>query len=153
MLKIHLGSEPAQAIISACERAGVRETGGMLFGEHVDDSVFRVVEVTALGLGSIANFVRGLVRELAQLERFFRKTKRDYRRFNYLGEWHSHPSFGLHPSSADDDAMFEIVNDPSTGAQFTVSIIVKLVDGRLHAEAFAYFASNKREKCLVVFSA
>jgi hypothetical protein len=125
----------------------------MLFAEHVADDEFRVVEATVAGTGSVARFLRDLVDGLARLENFFLRTKRDYRRFNYLGEWHSHPSFALHPSGADDESMFEIVNDPSTGARFAVSLIVKLDDGRLAAEGFAYFPGSERESSRVVLEA
>lgn len=117
----------------------------MLFAEHVDEDAFRVVEATVSGQGSVASFLRGIADGLVRLERFFRRTRRDYRRFNYLGEWHSHPSFALSPSSRDDETMFEIVNDSSTGARFAVSLIVKLVDDRIHGEAFVYFPEGERQ--------
>jgi len=132
-------------MVGACRTAGCRETGGMLFGEHVAENEFRVLEATVAGTGSVASFLRGVVDGLARLEKFFWRTKRDFRRFNYLGEWHSHPSFALHPSGTDDQTMFDIVNDPKTGARFAVLVIVKLVDERLHAEVFAYFQGSQRE--------
>jgi integrative and conjugative element protein (TIGR02256 family) len=145
MLTIHLTPEVRAAIIAACKRSGVRETGGMLFGEHVSENVFRVVEATVAGTGSIASFVRGILDSLRQLDRFFHRTRRDYQRFNYLGEWHSHPSFELHPSATDDRSMFDIVNDPGTGARFALSLIVKLVDQDLEARAFVYFPGDERQ--------
>jgi hypothetical protein len=62
-----------------------------------------------------------------------------------LGEWHSHPSFALHPSSTDNATTFDIVHDSATGARFAVSIIVKLVADRPKAEAFIYFPGRLRE--------
>jgi hypothetical protein len=151
MLKIHLPPDTRARITTACQRAGTRETGGMLFGEHVADDEFRVVEATIAGMGSFARFLRRVAEGLADLERFFNRTRRDYERFNYLGEWHSHPSFPLHPSGPDDAAMFEIVNDPATGARFAVSIIVKLGDAGLQANAFAYFHGSERQGCELQF--
>ena len=126
-------------------RSGIRETGGMLFGEHVSADAFRVLEATVAGTGGVASFVRGILDGLKQLDRFFHRTKRDYKRFNYLGEWHSHPSFALVPSATDDHTMFQIVNDSTTNARFVVSLIVKLVDQQLEANAFAYFPGNNRQ--------
>lgn len=134
---------------TACLRAGRHETGGMLFGEHVDDDVFRVIEATVEGQGAVASFLRALTGGLERLEAFFQRTKRDYRRFNYLGEWHSHPSFALYPSPADDNAMFEIVEDVRTGARFAVSLIVKVRDGRLEVAAFSYFPREARQEAVV----
>jgi hypothetical protein len=150
MLTIHLPPSVQETMTAACRRAGVRETGGMLFGEHVRDDEFRVVEATAGGAGSFATFLRELVEGLSRLEDFFRRTRRDYQRFNYLGEWHSHPSFALHPSGTDDDSMFDIVNDPATGARFAVSIIVKLANGDLQAQAFVYFPAGVRQKAHLI---
>jgi hypothetical protein len=121
----------------------------MLFGEHVGEDEFRVVEATVAGKGSVTTFIRTLVEGVAHLDRFFRRTKHEYRRFNYLGEWHSHPSFVLHPSRTDDDTMFEIVNDPTTRARFAVSIILKVQDGQLDARAFAYFPGQERQDAQV----
>jgi hypothetical protein len=150
MLTIRLPPEVHMTMAGACRTAGRRETGGMLFGEHVAENEFRALEATVAGTGSVASFLRGVVDGLARLEKFFWRTKRDFRRFNYLGEWHSHPSFALRPSGTDDRTMFEIVNDPKTGARFAVSVIVKLVDERLRAEAFAYFPGSGREDGRVV---
>lgn len=150
MLTIRLPPDVQRTMTEACRRAGRRETGGMLFGEHVGPDDFRVVEATVAGVGSFASFVRALVGTVSRLETFFRRTKRDYRRFNYLGEWHSHPSFALRPSAPDDDAMFDIVNDGSTGALFAVAVIVK-VDATLDAAAFVYFPPRAREDAQVVF--
>ena len=146
MLTIHLSPEAQTAITNACRRAGARETGGMLFGEHLAEDVFRVVEATVAGTGTASSFVRNIFTSIGHLNRFFRRTRHDYRRFNYLGEWHSHPSFALSPSTADDRAMFEIVNDPGTGARFAVSLIVRLRGGVLQASAFAYFPGQERDE-------
>jgi proteasome lid subunit RPN8/RPN11 len=151
MLTIHLPHEVSDKIAAACTRARIRETGGMLFGEHIADEEFRVADATVAGQGSFASFVRAFTDVIGLLENFFVQTKRDYQRFNYLGEWHSHPSFALIPSGTDDSTMRAIVNDPSTNARFAVAIIVKLVDNRLHAAAFAYFPDGKREGCRVVY--
>lgn len=150
MLRIHLTPEVRAVISNACKRSGIRETGGMLFGEHVSEDVFRVLEATVAGTGSMASFVRGVFDGLKQLDRFFHRTKRDYRRFNYLGEWHSHPSFELYPSATDDRTMLDIVNDPGTGARFALSVIVKHVDQVLEARGFIYFPNGERQDANIV---
>jgi hypothetical protein len=122
----------------------------MLFGEHVGENDFRAVEATVAGTGSIASFLRNISAGLKRLDRFFERTRRDYKRFNYLGEWHSHPSFALVPSGTDDTTMFDIVDDPSIGARFAVSLIVKVDADRLNAAAFTYFPGGHRESCRVL---
>lgn len=60
------------------------------------------------------------------LDTFFRKTGRDFQRFNYLGEWHSHPHFPVIPSGSDVRAMQAIVNDRGVGATFAALLIIRL---------------------------
>ena len=123
----------------------------MLFGEHFSSKEFIVVEATVADTGSVASVVRNLAKGLIRLERFFSRTRHNYTRYNYLGEWHSHPSFELVPSVIDDRTMFEIVNDPDVGAYFAISIIVKLVDTKLQARVFVYYPGTSREVGRIVF--
>jgi [CysO sulfur-carrier protein]-S-L-cysteine hydrolase len=60
------------------------------------------------------------------LEEFFRRTDREFARFNYLGEWHSHPSFGVHPSAQDIVTMTDIVETKGSAIAFAVLLIVRL---------------------------
>lgn len=147
MLKILLSPEAATAVRDACVRAGTLETGGMLFAEHIAVDQFQVVEVTTTVPGRFASFVRAISEGLARLEDFFRRKQRAYTRFNYLGEWHSHPSFALRPSGTDDETMRDIVNDPGTQALFVVLMIVKIEAGILRAGAWAYFPNEERRDC------
>jgi [CysO sulfur-carrier protein]-S-L-cysteine hydrolase len=108
-------------------RAGSQEIGGLLMGEHLRDELFRVVEISVQRSGgSQACFIRNPSEHQAQLQKYFARTGEDYTRFNYLGEWHSHPSFEPIPSSTDIQTMQSIVDDPSVGANFLVLLIAKL---------------------------
>lgn len=120
-----------QPIIRRLERelrhARHREIGGLLLGEHVRDETFRVVDITVQRSGgSAAHFVRDPAQHQAQLDEFFARTGADYTRFNYLGEWHSHPSFEPLPSGQDVATMQSLVERPDTGVNFLVLIIVRL---------------------------
>ncbi len=114
-------------LVSSLEGAGAREIGGALMGEHVGPDTFRVVQITVQRHGgtfaAFTRFVEGIV---GPLRAFFRATNHNYRRFNYLGEWHSHHAFSLTPSGPDHASMQEIVSDPQVGAQFAVLLLVKL---------------------------
>jgi integrative and conjugative element protein (TIGR02256 family) len=108
-------------------RARKREIGGLLMGEHVRDEIFRVVDISVQRSGgSQACFIRNPKDHHAQLQEFFARTGENYSRFNYLGEWHSHPSFDALPSSTDIQTMQSIVADPAVGATFLTLLIVKL---------------------------
>ena len=57
---------------------------------------------------------------------FFEETGRDFRRFNYLGEWHSHPYFLLHPSQEGVDTMTNLVEHSRAEITFALLLIVRL---------------------------
>ena len=112
-------------------RAGKREIGGLLMGEHVRDELFRLVELSVQrGGGTNACFIRRPQDHKAQLEKFFAQTGNDFSRFNYMGEWHSHPSFEPLPSDTDLRTMQSIVEDPDVGVNFLVLMVCRMASGR-----------------------
>ncbi len=122
-LPVHLRNK----IQAALRKGGTREIGGVLMGEQIRPGVFRIVDLTIqMSGGTIASFIRSLVEALRALAQFFSQTDHSYTRFNYLGEWHSHPSFEPVPSGTDHETMLQIVSDPTVGASFAVLLIVKL---------------------------
>jgi len=113
-------------LIKALHQAGAREIGGILMGEHTGFDEFTVREITVQRRGTWIRFVRHLTEAIVGLRRFFERTQGAYTRYNYLGEWHSHPSFSTQPSSTDDESMRKIVQDPNVGATFVVLLIFRL---------------------------
>lgn len=96
-------------------------------GERIGGDEFHVVDISVQRTGgSIASFVRDPASHEAQLKAFFARTKSDFTRFNYLGEWHSHPMFAPVPSETDCQSMQSIVDNPDVGANFVVLLVVKL---------------------------
>lgn len=145
---IEMPAAVAQIMRAACVRAGRREIGGVLLAEHTGPDKFIVREATVDANGIFGSFVRSVRHALARLDGYFRRTGHEYSRFNYLGEWHSHPQFELMPSGPDDRTMLDIVTDPSTNARFAVLTIVRLdSDGELEAGAWAYFPNGERQDC------
>jgi hypothetical protein len=139
MLKLILPPDISGKIRTALEKAGKREVGGVLLAEHVGPDEFAVREITVHRRGAISSFVRLIEEALGRIAEFFQSVNHDYVRFNYLGEWHSHPSFEPEPSGRDDASMREIVQDPKVGANFVALLIVKLDgDGGLLASVHAY---------------
>jgi len=81
---------------------------------------------------------------LRPLQSFFQNTNNQFTRFNYLGEWHSHPSYSTEPSSTDYQTMWEIVEDSTIGANFAVLIIVKLDEKQQLEGSVTVFIPNYR---------
>ena len=98
----------------------------MLFAEQLAVAHFRVVDFSlSAHSGSRTTFVRDPKQHRQALDDFFCRTGHDFSRFNYLGEWHSHPSFSTHPSLDDIETMTDLVenNEETT---FAALMIVRL---------------------------
>lgn len=106
--------------------AGSREIGGVLMAEQLAPGHFRVIDFSIDSqTGSRAHFVRSSQVHTETLSAFFLETGHQYDRFNYLGEWHSHPRFPVTPSTQDIAAMTELV-EGERGIEFAVLLIVRL---------------------------
>lgn len=104
--------------------AGRREIGGVLMGEQIAPGNFRLADFSVdRDSGSGTHFVRRPAHHREALEDFFKRTGSDFSRFNYLGEWHSHPSFPALPSIIDINAMHRVVEEPGIG--FSVLLVVR----------------------------
>jgi len=126
-MQLLIPPEISLQLVHALGQAGQREIGGILMGEHVGPDTFRVMEITMQRKrGTFAAFIRIVEEILAPLLAFFDTNKHDYTRFNYLGEWHSHHSFALVPSTRDHTTMYNIVMDSQLGAHFVLLLLVKL---------------------------
>ena len=151
-MKIHLPTDIQKRLIPALEKAGPHEIGGVLMGEHIDDSEFRIVDLTIQEqLGGIAFFIRSVADIVKPLKGFFKRTGYNYRKFNYLGEWHSHPSFPPVPSQKDIQSMQEIVTDSDTSANFVILLIVKIKNAqKIEATATVFFQDGQFFKCELI---
>jgi [CysO sulfur-carrier protein]-S-L-cysteine hydrolase len=126
-MKVLLPESVLKTIKRELQHARQREIGGVLVGEHVAGETFRVADISVQRSGGSAeHFMRDPAHHRDFLDRFFERTGHEYRRFNYLGEWHSHPNAPAVPSSTDCNAMARLVADPDTNANFAVLIIAKL---------------------------
>jgi integrative and conjugative element protein (TIGR02256 family) len=143
-MQVLLAPEVTRRLQRELRRAGSREIGGLLLAEHAGEELFRVVEISVQRTGGThAGFMRDPARHHRQLKSFFRRTGEDYTRFNYLGEWHSHPCFPADPSSTDVETMQSIVEDPAVGVNFLVLIVCKrAAAGAIEATATTFLAQN-----------
>jgi len=99
----------------------------MLLAEQLKPDHFRIVDFSLDSFsGSHTGFQRDPETHQKTLDEFFRRTGQDFQRFNYLGEWHSHPSFSVQPSTQDINTMTEIVENQSSLITFAVLLIVRL---------------------------
>ncbi|WP_372012443.1 Mov34/MPN/PAD-1 family protein [Tistrella mobilis] len=138
-MKIAVAADQTGKLVAALKRAGIKETGGQLFGEQLAPSNFRVTELTVQSRpGTFARFVVDLLQAAKDAVRFFERTEHRYTRYNYIGEWHSHPSFAVQPSGSDVAAMRGIVSDPRFAGSFSILMIVRLDAETLTAGAWVF---------------
>lgn len=144
-MRLLVPPEIAVQLVDALARAGRREIGGILMGEHVGPDTFRIKALTIQSKGgTFAAFIRIVSEILAPLRLFFEETKHNYIKFNYLGEWHSHHSFALSPSGRDHTTMNDLMTDIHLGANFVNLLLVKLNDqGQLEGGVTVYQAGKK----------
>lgn len=134
-MKLRIGPELYRKLARALRDASANETGGVLMGEQLAPGDFRLLDVTvAKRTGGPAHFERSAQEHGKELEGFFGDTGRDFGRFNYLGEWHSHPSDLPLPSGKDILSMRELL-DEDPHIPFAVLLICRAIDDRVALSA------------------
>lgn len=119
--------------------AGSNEIGGVLAAEQVGDGSFLVVDLSVQRNGTHSHFERELVQHREFIRRFHERMGHKPERFNYLGEWHSHPSFPATPSGVDFCQMQCLVEDVDQKSTFLVLVVVKLgLNGELKGSAYGF---------------
>lgn len=126
MISLQIPAELLHRLASTLKRAGHREIGGVLVGENISKNCFKLLDFSVQKHGGSGScFIRDHNYHRPFLEDFFDITKHNYQRFNYLGEWHSHPSFPVDPSHTDMKTMEELISDPEQGAAFALLMICR----------------------------
>jgi proteasome lid subunit RPN8/RPN11 len=129
-MRLQIEAPHLHKLISELGRAGAREIGGVLVGEHVGGDDFRLIDLSVQRRGGgHAHFNRDPVQAARFVDGAIARSGGDATRINYLGEWHSHPLFSASPSTTDVAQMQQIVEDPDGVASFGVLIVVS---GRPH---------------------
>ena len=138
-MKVTLATDQTTKLIAALKRAGSREIGGQLYGEQLAPSDFLVTDLAIQRRrGGVTRFFVDLLEAARNAARFFDRTRHRYTRFNYIGEWHSHPLFSVRPSRTDVETMQSLVRDPEFQGSFAVLMIARLSDNVLFAAAWVF---------------
>lgn len=139
MIDIILSCRCARKLKKELRLAGANEIGGVMAGEHLADGKFLVKELSVQRDGTTASFARDPVKHRKFMRRFHLLTGHNTERYNYLGEWHSHPSFLALPSPPDLRTMQAEIEDRDQTASFLVLLVIKLGrDGGLIGSTHAF---------------
>ena len=145
-MRVSLPHEQTDRLIRSLGRARRKEIGGQLFGELIAPSNFRVTEITVQARpGSFARFIVDVVQAARDAARFYDRTRHRYTQFNYIGEWHSHPSFELWPSATDLASMQTLVVDPEFRGTFAVLMIVRIHGEAVQGRAWVFDPAGRQD--------
>jgi integrative and conjugative element protein (TIGR02256 family) len=143
-MRVEISNRVKDKLRKELRASGSREIGGVLMGEQIAPGHFKVVDLSIDSqTGGRAHFVRDLEAHTEALAAFFRKTSHQYDRFNYLGEWHSHPQFSVTPSTQDVTSMIDLV-EGERGIDFAVLLIVRLQWWRWISCSCTFFCRNAK---------
>ncbi|MGX9353497.1 Mov34/MPN/PAD-1 family protein (plasmid) [Shimia sp. W99] len=127
-MPLSLTIPPAQwnAMRGCLEIGGLREIGGWLVAEQLAPGKFELVGFTVdLDAGTRNRFASLPAKHGAQLDGILAANVERSGRVDYLGEWHSHPTFPPVPSDIDIAAMTKMVEE--SGPSFAALLIVRLL--------------------------
>lgn len=134
-MRLEIPKEVRSRLHEVIAKAGRNEIGGVLMAEQLEAGRFVLVDFTVDSrTGTAAHFVRSVEEHDAALQAFFARTGSDYARFNYLGEWHSHPNHPSTPSVKDALSMLDLVQG-ERGIPFAVLLIARVRRRRLAVTA------------------
>jgi proteasome lid subunit RPN8/RPN11 len=139
VIDVVLSSRCARKLKKELRLAGRNEIGGVMAGEQFADGQFLVKDLSVQRNGTPTSFVRDPVQHRKFMRRFHLLTGNKPERFNYLGEWHSHPSFLALPSTPDIRTMQAEIEDDEQTSSFLVLLVIKLGrDGGLVGSTHAF---------------
>lgn len=139
MIEVSITDSCARKLERALRTAGSNEIGGVLAAEQVGDGRFLVVDLSIQNDGTSSNFERDPIQHREFIRRFHSRMGHQPERFNYLGEWHSHPIYLAIPSEADIQQMQSLVEDEDQASTFLVLMVVKLAeDASLRGSVYGF---------------
>lgn len=139
MIDVVLNQRCIRKLKRELRSAGSNEIGGVLAAEQVSDGCFLVVNLSVQRNGTRSHFKRNPIQHREFIRRFHERMGHQPERFNYLGEWHSHPAYPATPSDVDFRQMQDLVEDAEQKSTFLVLMIVKLgLKEQLRGSAYGF---------------
>ena len=152
-MKLKITRPTFEAWVHDLTRAGPREIGGVLFGEQIKEGEFRIVDATRqrFGGGTKLHFLRRGGQARKHIHALHDRFGGDAKRFNYLGEWHSHPNAPVIPSTRDKLTMHQLLAEQAGAVNFLVLAIVRLdQSGAVEISAHSYLSTGQTIPCEIV---
>lgn len=148
-MKIVIKKEVTSKIYETVQLAGINEIKGSCYAFHKDNDLFEIEETyisQQKGTFSFSNLIINCKYNLFE-KRYYKKHRNNFKEHNYIGDWHSHPSFKLKPSNYDiEEVNSELIN---SNANFLIQIIVKIVNNELIGKCYYYNRNSVFEECIL----
>lgn len=139
MIEVVLNSRCVRKLRRELVNAGANEIGGVLAAEQIGDGKFLVLDLSVQRDGTNTHFERDPVQHVEFIKKFHERMGSQPEKFNYLGEWHSHPSYQAIPSKEDIIQMQKLVKDDEQASTFLTLMVVKLdAQGLLRGSVYGF---------------
>lgn len=150
-MKIIVQKTVTNKIIAALIKARKKETKGACFAYRSSNDCYYIEDIfisrekgTFFFSNLKANF------QYRRFEKkYHKKHKFDYLNHNYVGDWHSHPSFECVPSNYDKREVEDEL--AHSNANFLIQLIVKMVENNIIGRCFIYQENKSMEECELLF--
>jgi proteasome lid subunit RPN8/RPN11 len=145
-LEIIIPKKISLILIKQISKHSPLETKGALFAEDLGNDTFKIDEVYLEPKPGTTTFVKLYINQeyLSFQKNYHKFRKNNFSKYNYIGDWHSHPLFECLPSSYDVSEVEEDIK--KSNAIFLVQIILKVLKGRLVGNAFYYTRETSAKK-------
>jgi proteasome lid subunit RPN8/RPN11 len=145
-LEIIIPKKISLILIKQISKHSPLETKGALFAEDLGNDTFKIDGVYLEPKPGTTTFVKLYInQEYVSFQKNYHKfRKNNFSKYNYIGDWHSHPLFECLPSSYDVSEVEEDIK--KSNAIFLVQLILKVLKGRLVGNAFYYTRETSAKK-------
>lgn len=139
---VRMEQEEITHILTECNLAAGRETGGILIGyytsEHDTAVIVEATNATSDSQSGTNWFFRGIKDLQSKLHLLWVFSKRQY----YLGEWHYHPGGDPSPSGTDVNQMMKIAASNKYRCPEPVLLLVGGVFGAFQLKAYVFIVNK-----------
>lgn len=135
-MKIIVPKEISNKLIEVIVQHNPYEIKGSFYAEQIKENFFIIDDVYVSEISGNRFFSNLIVNaRYKKFERdYYSKKNFIYTKYNYIGDWHSHPSYECIPSDYDRKEIRKEFRN--SNANFLVQFIFKVIDEKLIGNAF-----------------
>lgn len=139
-LKVQINKRDVLLLKKHILKYGISETSGSFFG-NIKNNNFNITHIYYSNVKGSSVFVyTPYTKKMVRFaKKFYKETNYNYEYYNYIGDWHTHPSFRCYPSPNDIvESRKDIIK---LELDFVISTIMKVEQDNLIIRS--YFITNE----------